>query len=312
MAVYINSIGQIAPNSLVNAEQIATGKLTCIEPDYSAFFDSRTLRRISRIIKMGTASAMMALKNAAVEIPDAIIVGTGFGCQEDTSLFLRKLITNKEETLNPTPFIFSTHNSIASQIALQLKCHAYNSTYSHRNFSFEAALLDAFLLIKDDDAQHVLVGGVDEIIDDSFDLFTRIGYLKPTDIAGEGASFFVLSDVKSKDCFAELKSIDFVANTEIANIISKANALNHEYSIDAIIVGSHPDHVHQNDQDLIAALKIENTIFYKQLCGEYATSSAYAFATANTLLKENKAVKNVLIYNQYANSNHSLILLSAC
>ena len=63
MAVYIKSIGQIAPNSLVNTEQIVTGKLTCIEPDYSVFFDSRTLRRISRIIKIGTASAMMALKN---------------------------------------------------------------------------------------------------------------------------------------------------------------------------------------------------------------------------------------------------------
>ena len=309
MSVYIHSIGQIAPDASVN--DAINGRLNCIEPDYTAFFDSRTIRRISRIIKIGTASAMMALRNANLEMPGAIIVGTGFGCLEDTSLFLRKMITNKEETLNPTPFIFSTHNSIASQIALQLKCHAYNSTYSHRNFSFESALLDAFLLIKEEETNNVLVGAADELTEDSFDLLKRIGYYKPSDIAGEGASFFVLSDKKDPSAFAELRSIEFISNTEIETIITKAKKLVIENNIDAIIVGSHTNDLYANDKAMLDALNIDNKIFYKHICGEYATASAYGFGVANAHIKENKA-KNVLIYNQYAQLNHALIVLSAC
>lgn len=313
MSVYIKSSGQIVPNSLVQTEQIVAGRLVCIEPNYSDFFDSRTLRRISRIIKIGTASAMMALKNANLEMPDAIIVGTGFGCLEDTSLFLRKMITNKEETLNPTPFIFSTHNSIASQIALQLKCHGYNSTYSQRNFSFESALLDAFLLIKEEEASTVLVGGLDELTDDSFDLMKRIGYYKPTDIAGEGAAFYVLSDTKNEDCVVEINNVQLFSNTEIEHVISVIKTLSSEHKIDAIVIGSHPEKIHPNDKAIIDSLSLENNIvFYKHICGEYATANAYAFGVATKLFNDDKTLKNILIYNQYAHSNHSIILLSSC
>ncbi|MFN8283426.1 MAG: beta-ketoacyl synthase chain length factor [Chitinophagales bacterium] len=313
MAVYIKSIGQIVPDSATNPEQVASGRLACIEPDYSAFFDSRTLRRISRIIKIGTASAMMALRSANVEIPDAIIVGTGFGCLEDTSLFLRKMITNKEETLNPTPFIFSTHNSIASQIALQLKCHAYNSTYSQRNFSFESALLDAFLLIQEQEANTVLVGAADELTDDSYDLMKRIGYYQPTDVAGEGASFFVLANEKNEQCFAELKTVQLFSNTETAKVIEQLKSIAAINDIDAIVVGSIPNTLNANDKAVIDALALQDRVtYYKHTCGEYATANAYAFSVANMMLHENKSLKNVLVYNQYASSNHSIILLSAC
>ncbi len=312
MQVFVNSIAQIIPDVSISDTVAATGKMICVEPDYSDFFDSRTIRRISRIIKMGTASAWMALRNASLSTPDGIIVGTGFGCLEDTSIFLRKLISNKEETLNPTPFIFSTHNSISAQIALQVSCYGYNSTYSHRHFSFESALLDAFLLIKEETVNDILVGGVDEITDDSYDLLRKIGYYKSDDIAGEGAHFFVLSNQQKPDSFAQLNHVYFAGNTDIQSFVKRVKELTDKLSISAVMLSSHPDKLNQNDEIIGDLFHQKNPIFYKHKSGEYATSGGYGFAEASKLIKENPDIKNVLLYNQYADTHHSIIVLSAC
>jgi 3-oxoacyl-(acyl-carrier-protein) synthase len=171
MPVYIKGMGNISPQKTWGDDQLLAkpsdysgSKLSCIEPDYAQFMDVKQLRRMSRIIKMGVAAGTMALREAGINTPDGIITGTSFGCLEDTGVFLTKLIENKEFALNPTPFIQSTHNTIGSQIALLLQCQGYNQTYTQRAFSFEHALLDAVLELKDNPQQHILVGGVDEII----------------------------------------------------------------------------------------------------------------------------------------------------
>ena len=314
MKIYIKGKGIIAPNNISDEAPTNANveRMNCMEPDYTQFFDSRALRRMSRIVKLGSTAAILALKDANMETPDAVVVGTGFGCLEDTSLFLRKLVTNKEEMLNPTPFIFSTHNTIAAQIAIQLKTHGYNSTYSHRNFSFESALLDAFLLLKEDEVKNALVGGIDELTDDSFDLLKRLNYYK-NKFAGEGSSFFVLSNEADDNCYAELKAIQLFSNISIDEAISKLNILTQEDKIDAVIVGSQPEKIDANDKAMIDALSLQNKpIFYKHLSGEYPTANAFAFGVAASLFKENNAIKNLLIYNHYAETNHSFILLSAC
>ena len=66
----------------------AGSKLECVQPDYSQFVDVRQLRRMSRVIKMGVASGTLALREAGITAPDGIITGTGFGCLEDTGIFL--------------------------------------------------------------------------------------------------------------------------------------------------------------------------------------------------------------------------------
>ncbi len=313
MEIYIKGKGIIAPNHISDetATQVSTNKMNCIEPNYLDFFDSRALRRMSRIVKLGSTAATIALKDANLETPDSIIVGTGFGCLEDTSIFLRKMVVNKEETLNPTPFIFSTHNSISSQIAIKLKVHGYNSTYSHRNFSFESALLDAYLLLKENESKNIIVGGIDELTDDSFTILKQLDYYK-NEIAGEGSSFFILSNEADKNCVAELKSIQIYSNVSVHVALAKAKNILEENKIDAIIIGSREHQHHPNDQSIIKALKAENkVIYYKHLSGEYPTASAFAFGLATTILKNN-AIKNLLIYNHYADTNHSFILLSAC
>jgi 3-oxoacyl-[acyl-carrier-protein] synthase II len=63
--------------------------------------------------------------------------------------------------------------------------------------------------------------------------------------------------------------------------------------------------------------------YYKHLCGEYHTASGFALWLASNILKRQTVpgilrinnlhrnpLRNILIYNQYYNVNHSLILVS--
>ena len=120
MKLYLHGSGCISPQQswggaglLSNPISYSSNRLSSVEPDYSQFIDVKTMRRMSRIIKMGVASASMALSQAGIKVPDAIVTGTGYGCLEDTGIFLSKMIENKEQALNPTPFIQSTHDTIA-------------------------------------------------------------------------------------------------------------------------------------------------------------------------------------------------------
>src|ERR1700712_1574232 len=163
---------------------------------------------MGHIIKMGVAAAKDCLNKANIEMPGAIITGTALGCMEDTITFLTRIVEEHEELLPPTAFIQSTHNTVAAQIALMLKCHGYNNTFVHKGISFESALLDAVMLLKEGDADNILVGGTEEMTDTAFKILTRLGLYKrwPLSnldliktksngtIGGEGATFFVLTN----------------------------------------------------------------------------------------------------------------------
>jgi len=129
-------------------------------------------------VKMGLAASTKALKEANVEVPDAIITGTGMGCIEDSEKFLKALIDNNEEYLTPTNFIQSTHNTVGAQIALGLGCKGYNFTYVNGAVSFESALLDAKLQIENDEENTILVGAADETATHSMELFKLINLIK--------------------------------------------------------------------------------------------------------------------------------------
>lgn len=57
---------------------------------------------------MSSVASKYALQEAGIENPDAIIVGTGMGCSQDSEKFLKNVIDNNEEFLTPTFFIQST------------------------------------------------------------------------------------------------------------------------------------------------------------------------------------------------------------
>lgn len=119
-------------------------------------------RRMGRLMKSSLISSLRALEEAGIDMPDAIITGTAYGCLDNTVRMLDHISEAGEETVSPTFFMQSTHNTIGSNIAIRLHCHGYNSTYSQGDKSLEWALRDARLLLQSGRCKTILVGFHDE------------------------------------------------------------------------------------------------------------------------------------------------------
>ena len=350
--VYINGVGNISPQKTAgNTEfpsEIISGEptfLKCQEPNYKDYISGDLVRRMSRLIRMGVSASKISLSDALLQMPDAIVTGTGLGCIEDTEKFLTSMITNNEELLTPTSFIQSTHNTVSAQIALHLKCHNYNFTYVHRGFSFESAILDSMMQIETGQAASVLLGGTDELTANTHTIMQRLGHvkIKPinnlnlfTDnsrgtIAGEGASFFVLSPNRGTKNYGRLKAIHtFFKPSGLQETVNRITDFLEQQNPgavlpDLVILGNNGDPAY----DLVYQFVNEQLFskvpkgYYKHLCGEYFTSTSFALWLAATIMKsqvvpgvvlqEGQApadISTILIYNQFRNIDHSLILVS--
>jgi len=351
MKIFIRSSACISPQKtfgndgfLTDVVEYTGTRLKAIEPDYKEFIDPKQIRRMSHIIKMGVAAARECLNKGGVEMPGAVITGTALGCLEDTVTFLSRMIEFNEEMLPPTAFIQSTHNTVAAQIALMLKCHNYNSTFVHKGISFESALLDAVMLLKENEADNILVGGTEELVDASFKVLSRLGLYRRQpvsnlslfsgsfkgSIGGEGAVFFLLTDKPSTANLAELTAIKTFYNPKDTATIEKhittflqSNSLIID-DIDIVITGKNGDVRNDEGYRQLSLFKNTAIVNYKHLCGEYPVSSSFALWLASnmikkgvipTIVKENdrdiSSPKKVLIYNHYQNKYHSLMLVSA-
>jgi hypothetical protein len=139
---------------------------------------------------------------------DAVIVGTGLGCLADSETFLRNCVTSGGQQVNPTPFIQSTFNTVAAQVALIKSLHCYNNTFSHRYISFESALTDAVLRIDGGYAANVLIGVVDEVTPTSATIMRRMK-LHCDKQPGEGAVFMVISQHQLECSVASIGCVNF-------------------------------------------------------------------------------------------------------
>ncbi len=318
MSIYIRSSACISPQNTFGLP--AGARLKCIEPDYKSLLDPKLLRRMSRIIRMGAAAGLVCLQEAGVKEPDAIVTGTAYGCQEDTGLFLNSLIERKEEMLQPAAFIQSTHNTVGAQIALMLQCTRYNNTFVHRGFSFENALLDALMLLQDEEAATVLAGAVDELTDISYELLTRFGLFRHSQ-AGEGAAFFLLTSEPSDHDYARLDGISTLYKPKsIAQIEQHIETFLAAHSvdpktIDMVITGQNGDpkydevYTQLSMGPLSSLFHVQTMKPYKHLCGEYPTSTAFALWMAVNRIRS--GARRILVYNHYLGLHHSLFLLSS-
>lgn len=167
-------------------------------------------RRMSRILKMAVSTAVECCNNIeGIKDVDCIIIATGYGCLADSEKFLRNVIENNEELLNPTPFIQSTFNTVGGQIALLSQNHCENITYVNRSHSFEDALLDAYLQVCSEDKKKVLVGAFDEITESSDIILERLGAFRNGRKNGEGAIFMELSPQYTEECKVQISQLDF-------------------------------------------------------------------------------------------------------
>lgn len=242
--------------------------------------DANLRRRMGKLIKTSVTTAVECLGSINnISLLDAIITATGWGCLADSERFLRNIINDKEQLLNPTPFIQSTFNTIGGQIALLAHNHCYNVTYVNRSHSFEDALLDALMRITDNESCNVLVGAFDEQTPSQLRIMERMGLFRKT-ACGEGAMFAHLTAAPTENSIAQIVKLDFpsIALTE-AECIKRYSTT----SGTALLYNS-----------------------YKAY-GLYPTASAQSFAKSVKLIAE--GVEEVIVYNEYLGATPAVIVV---
>ena len=321
---YINSASSISSQNtfrnnnffekiIIHKEKTANA----IEPNYSKIINPISIRRMSKITKMGIATAKFALKKGNIMMPDAIITGTGMGCLKDSEKFLKSIIENNEKFLSPTEFIQSTHNTVGSQIALNLKCKNYNMTYVHGSISFELALIDSQLLISENQANNILVGGIDElggkIVDDTLVLENdnENGINVPL---SEGSHFFTISSRKNANSLAILKGIEIyhkISKNDISNKLNLFLKKNKFNKIDVIILGFNGD-IWDKYYKILTDNLFKNTpqVQYKNISGEFSTSSSFGLWLGLELIKKQNIPKEVSLNNIKSNKINTILLVN--
>ena len=338
--VYISTIKQIsAQQPLVDDwfEQpvfYSEPYVRAVEPDYKQYFTPNEARRLGKILKRALLVSREAMKESGVTNPDAIITGTGLGCIENTEIFLDKLVREGEELLNPTHFMQSTHNTISSLVAIDAKCHAYNTTYAHKGISFECALQDAFLQMQSGKIQTALVGAHDEMTPIYFTFLKKAGYVgKPNQIfAGETAVAVMLSTEKTETALCKIEMLEKIYtgachcrfNPQSPEIM-KLQINTKMTDIDCIMIGTNG--VEENDKiyfencaNLFPSIPL---LQYKNIFGESYTASALGVYAAAVCLQKGAIpehlfigaprklpLRKILCYNHFEGKNHTFILLS--
>lgn len=351
--VYINSASSISAQKTFDNNDFLTDVIEFNEtvipaqnPNYKDYIPPAAARRMAKGIKMGIVTSKAALKEANLEQVDAIITGTGMGCLRDSEKFLSNILDNDEQYLTPTPFIQSTHNTVGGQIALELQCKGYNFTYVHGSNSFESCVIDAKLQLEQNEAQNILIGGVDEIGEHTVKLLKLVDQIKTEPVKSsellqsntkgvvfsEGANFFVLSNHKQPFSYAEILGTHIFntlpkksVSTATENFL-KAHDLNTN-DIDLVILGNNGDNRFDDYYEALKSSIFNETqqAFYKHLSGEFHTASSFGFWLAANILntqslpdvvrlnnKNTFQFKYILLYNQYCGENHSFTLLRKC
>lgn len=242
--------------------------------------DGGLRRRMSRVIKTAISTAIECAGGVdGIKNVDSIITATGFGCLTDSEKFLRNIITEREQLLNPTPFIQSTFNTIGGQIALLAHNQCYNVTYVDRSHSFEDALLDGMLRIKDQMSSLALVGSYDEQTLSQHKIMERMGAYRIIN-DGEGCIFIKLTSAFNKKCIAQITQVDFLNQSISSEECQKKYATTDD-----------------------------STILYNDFGdnGLYPTVSAKVLLKAVRLIA--KGAQEVVIYNSYWSKKAYIIVI---
>lgn len=342
---YINGIGAV---SVQHPQEMPYKPLQAVNyaqhPSYKELIPPAMIRRMAKGVKMGIFAAYEAMKEAGIELPDAIVSGTGMGCLQDSEKFLSAILDHDEQFLTPTAFIQSTHNTVGAQIALQLGCKGYNFTYVNGGNSFENALLDSMMQLQSGEAETVVAGGVDEISDYTLGLLQTIGRVKKEESSidfkcpastgvpyGEGATFFALSSRLQEQSYAEIVDVwiqNKVAPGTLQDFIFhflQKNQLTKE-AVDAVVLGYNADTGQQAVYNDVSAIFSDiPQVYYKHISAEYDTASAFGIKIAAEILQQQKIapvlkwnncpekkINHVLFFNQYNDKDFSLVVLKKC
>jgi 3-oxoacyl-(acyl-carrier-protein) synthase len=281
-------------------------------------------RRLGRLQQMALVAAKRSLPDGLLaSVPPERVcaaIGTGLGCLAETAAFVENLVLNHERAPLAGRFTNSVHNACTSQLAIEFNLRGLNSTPTHHEISFEAALWHCASELRQNHADLALAGAADELSPYRQAVGERWGWwdehtpeVRPfrreligpqRPLPGEGAAVFTLAraDPASRP-LAHVRSLHFgrfataanghlEARTEAAWIretlerdgVSVA-------SVDLLLTGGSGWPLLDDPyREVASALSVGRGSelrcgFYKQACGEHYAASAFGFFVALGLIQ---------------------------
>lgn len=255
-----------------------------IDPNFKEYVSPIEARRMGKILKRALATSKEAIKASQLDVVDAIITGTGFGCIENTEFFLDALCKEGEQLLKPTYFMQSTHNTISSLVAIQTKNHGYNATYAHKGISFDSALQDAWLQLRLGKIQSALVGGHDEMTPSFFTILQKGEVFgKQVALTGEAAVSVVLG-TKAEAALCQLSGFKMLYKPTLDDLIASVSTMLQSAGkslsdVDAVLTGINGDETCDKAylEETKALFGDKPILRYKHLFGESFTASGLGF-----------------------------------
>jgi 3-oxoacyl-(acyl-carrier-protein) synthase len=288
-----------------------------VNPAFREYIAPNEARRMGNIMKRAIVTSLKVLKETGINHPDAIITGTSIGSLNYTEKFLDDLVENGEESLSPTYFMQTTHNTVSSTISIFTATHSYNTTYSHGGISFELALKDAWMQLNLGQISNALVGGHDEMVESYYELLRKTGYVGVEGMVpcGECAMSMMLNKQVSPDNLCELAGVSIFRMKSVQNIRKQLEALVEKANIKVETIQMVMTGVNGNPENDRLYQPVLDELFpqaehlqYKQLFGEnYTVSALGVYAAAHLMKKQGTPV--MLFVNCTTNGDCALILL---
>ena len=288
-----------------------------VNPAFREYIAPNEARRMGNIMKRAIVTSLKVLKETGINHPDAIITGTSIGGLNYTEKFLDDLVENGEESLSPTYFMQTTHNTVSSTISIFTATHSYNTTYSHGGISFELALKDAWMQLNLGQISNALVGGHDEMVESYYELLRKTGYVGVEGMVpcGECAMSMMLNKQVSPDNLCELAGVSIFRMKSVQNIRKQLEALVEKANIKVETIQMVMTGVNGNPENDRLYQPVLDELFpqvehlqYKQLFGENYTVSALGLYAAAHLMKK-QGMPVMLFVNCTTNGDCALILL---
>lgn len=358
--VLIRGMGMVCPNAMVTEMPLPRGSACGSFPVFmcppgfsSSDVSPGVLRRLGRAQKMAVITAHQAVRDYRKTVSGcakvAVAVGTGLAETGQTASFLENMIEMNEAQPKPTRFVNSVHNSLASQIAITLKCTGENHTFSHGFISFELALWQMLQAMRCGRADCALVCGADEVSPYLVSAGLELGWWTAGDapgdrtLLGEGAATFLLTTDTGEEAREGVRlravgvqplpggaispshEVDFLQRTLARGGVSLDE-------VDVVLVGGQGTGEMAASYDRVfdaMETSVGTSIWsgaYKGVCGEFCTAAAIGLALASESIRhggacegirgmgrgsdEMPAPSKVLLYHLYPTGYHSAILVT--
>ncbi len=180
------------------------------------FLGKKGLRELDRSTRLLSSAVKLTLDDSRLEITDknthsvGVSIGTTFGSLHSISQFDRDGLIDGPRLVNPSHFPNTVINSPASRISIRFGIKGFNTTISTGLCAGIDAVSYASDFIRLNRADVVLAGGVEELCEETFTGFHKLGYLSGMDgseplccpfdarrngiVLSEGAAVLILED----------------------------------------------------------------------------------------------------------------------